>query len=118
MAHRRDVKSIAAMNDHARHARVHANMDDVGARFESTLQRQEISIAAFPSRDFDTNSARRQVDHDRASRSVQWCSPPESGWLKDQSRATLHAPEESIMTNHWSCCRRREPTAHCLTRKD
>jgi hypothetical protein len=79
-AGRCDLKSAAATNDNARNQRIHVNMRDARAHFEFALQRREIGIAPLPSRDFDTNSVRRQMDDDRASRCVQG-APPGSGWI-------------------------------------
>ena len=110
-ADRGDLKSTAAMDDNARDQRVHMDVDDARAYFEFALQRREIGIAPLPSRNFDANSPRRQVDDDRMGRSVQRCSPPESGWLRDQSGATLHTFQEGMMTNPLSYCRRLEPFA-------
>jgi hypothetical protein len=74
MAGRRDLKSVTAMNDKARHQRGRPDVDDARTRLESALQSREIGVAPLPSRNFDTNSARRQVDDERAGRSAQWCS--------------------------------------------
>jgi hypothetical protein len=78
-AGRCDLKSVAASNDDARNQCVHFNMSDAWAQFEFAPQRREIGIAPLPSRDFDANSVRRQMNDDRACRCIQGAPPGSAG---------------------------------------
>src|SRR5262249_33445177 len=74
MTNGRHVKPVAAMDHDAGYQRIDLNQNNVGAPLELPLQRREISIVPLPAWDFDTNSVRRQVDHEGPAPCIHACS--------------------------------------------